>query len=249
MKIFSSEVAHDYGTYTFAYAQYARKEKSDTLGQLYDAGYLPYSGARGSRDIFYMARSARVVLADFELTSENRRIAKKFDGRFTKERIPFSDFEITEDFLTFCLTYFAQKHGEKAMPKERLKHILSMGIISHLIVYRSTGSIVAYVLEVDEGALRHYWFSFYDLSLAKQSLGLWLMLDCVRDAKAASVEHYYLGTVYGEKALYKTNFEPLEWLDGSSWNTDINLLKSRGRSDAERVVAQMDEWKKDKKLF
>lgn len=249
MRIFSSEVAHDYDTYTFAYAQYARKETSDTLGKLYDAGYLPYSGAKGSKDIFYMARSARVVLADFTLTSENRRIAKKFDGRFTKERIPFSDFEITEDFLTFCLTYFAQKHGEKAMPKERLRHILSMGIISHLIVYRSAGSIVAYVLEAVEETLRHYWFSFYDLSLAKQSLGLWLMLDCVRDAKATSAEHYYLGTVYGEKALYKTNFEPLQWWDGQLWNPDIKLLKERSRSDSVHAARLMDAWKAGEELF
>jgi arginyl-tRNA--protein-N-Asp/Glu arginylyltransferase len=57
------------------------------------------------------------------------------------------------------------------------------------------------------------------------------MLDCIRSAKAAGLKHYYLGTVYGEKALYKTNFEPLEWWDGKSWSKDIALLKELSRRE------------------
>jgi arginyl-tRNA--protein-N-Asp/Glu arginylyltransferase len=249
MKIFSSETAHDYGTYTFAYAQYAQKEPGDPLRSIYGSGYLPYSGSPEAKDIFYMARSARIVLPGFELTSENRRVAKKFDGQFTKERIPFADFVVTKEVMDFCLTYFGQKHGGSAMPRERLKHILSCGLISHTTIYRSKGNVAAYVLEVADAHTGHFWFSFYDLALAHQSLGMWLMLDCARDAKARGTEHYYLGTVYGEKALYKTNFEPIQWWDGTGWNTDVKLLKERGRSDQGRTAALMDAWKKEKPMF
>ena len=97
--------------------------------------------------------------------------------------------------------------------------------------------------------MAHYWFSFYDLSLVHQSLGMWLMLDCIRDAKARGIEHYYLGTVYGAKALYKTNFEPLEWWSGNAWSADTVKLKARARADDGCITPLMDEWKQELKKF
>jgi arginyl-tRNA--protein-N-Asp/Glu arginylyltransferase len=175
--------------------------------------------------VFYTARSARVCLPEFSLSSENRRIAKKFDGQFAREEVPADAFAPTEDFWDFCLSYFAQKHGAGAMPRQRLETILASGLVSAVIIYKKEGVPVAYVLEVDDGSMGHFWFSFYDLSYAKQSLGLWLMLDCIRGAQARGLAHYYLGTVYGEKARYKLNFEPIEWWDGSSWRRDLEPLK------------------------
>ena len=197
--------------------------------QLYALGYLPYSGTKNLYDVFYSARSARVPLPEFELTSENRRIAKKFDGHFTKEHI--ARFVPDEAFYDFCTAYFAQKHGERAMPRERLEFIFNMHLIQKTTIYRSLSRPVAYVLEVEDGTMSHYWFSFYDLVYAKQSLGLWLILDALRDAKARGLLYYYLGTVYGDKALYKTNFKPLQWWDGGGWSRDIALLKELGRKD------------------
>lgn len=249
MKIFSSEFGHNYGSYTFAYAHYAKREAGDSLAQIYDLGYLPYSAARGVTDTLYMARSGRVPLGIWKMTSENRRIAKKFDGTFEKKRIPVSEFTFDETFYSFCLDYFAQRHGEKTMPRERLELILTCNLISTIVEYTQAGKVAAYAFEVSDGIIGHYWFSFYDLTLVQQSLGLWLMLDCVRDAQAAGLTHYYLGTVYGEKALYKTNFEPLEWWTGQGWSTDLKALKERGRTDNTRVISLMDAWKEDQKLF
>ena len=249
MKLFSSEAAHDYGSYTFAYANYCLRESKDTLADIYGLGFLPYSGARGTKDTFYMARSARVALKGFELTSENRRIAKKFDGTFEKQRIPFEKFKLTEKFFDFCLNYFATRHGAKVMPRERLETILGSNLISEIIEYRKDDRVVAYVLEVNEKKMAHFWFSFYDLSLTRQSLGLWLMLDCMRDAKNAGFSEYYIGTVYREKALYKTNFEPLEWWNGQMWSADMKLLRERSRSDENRSTTLIDSWKENLKRF
>jgi arginyl-tRNA--protein-N-Asp/Glu arginylyltransferase len=204
---------------------WSQREDSDSLEKLYAQGYLPYSGAAGLQGVFYSARSARVALPGFSLSSENRRIAKKFDGQFTKEKIPAARFEPTDGFWSFCLDYFAQKHGKETMPRARLKTILGSGLVSHVIVYKKGVAVAAYVLEVEEGSMGHFWFSFYDLAYAKQSLGLWLMLDCIRDAKARGLARYYLGTVYGEKARYKLNFKPIEWWDLAAWSTDIEKLK------------------------
>ncbi len=208
---------------------WTQREQGDPLAFIYESGYLPYSGTKNLNDIFYSARSARLLLPEFELTSENRRIAKKFDGQFTKERV--AHFVPDETFYDFCTAYFAQKHGTRAMPRERLEHLMHCGLISGTTIYRSASKPVAYVLEVEDGTMSHYWFSFYDLAYAQQSLGLWLMLDCLRGAKERGLEHYYLGTVYGDKALYKTNFKPLQWWDGKEWSGDVALLKERGRND------------------
>jgi len=204
--------------------------EQEPLQQLYALGYLPYSGTKNLCDVFYSARSARVPLPEFELTSENRRIAKKFDGQFTKERVEY--FVPDEAFYDFCTAYFAQKHGERAMPRERLETIMRGTPAIKTTVYRSlSGQVVAYVLEVEDGAMSHYWFSFYDLAYAKQSLGLWLILDALRDAKARGLMYCYLGTVYGDKTLYKTNFKPLQWWDGEQWSSDIALLKEYARTE------------------
>lgn len=243
MKTFCSEFAHDYSSYTFAYALYAQKEPSDTLNDIYQRGFLPYSAMPEKKDICYMARSARVPLHDWQMTSENRRIAKKFDDTFEKERIPFDTFSYTEEFYTFCLDYFSKRHGPSAMPRARLELILDMGLVSTIVAYKKANEVVAYVFEVESVGMTHYWFSFYDLSLVNQSLGLWLMIDGIRDAKERGVECYYLGTVYGAKALYKTNFEPLEWWNGEQWVQDVKALRARSRGDDGRVVTRMDAWK------
>lgn len=249
MKEFSSEIGQQYDSYTFGYAQYATPESGEALAPLYEKGYLPYSGSPDFKDVFYRARSARIPLAGFAFDSENRRIAKKFDGAFEKERIPAAAFAVDDAFRAFCLQYFSALHGERAMPRERLAHILSCGLVTSVSAYRKDGAPVAYALEVESGAMAHYWFSFYDLAYARQSVGMWLMLDHARDAQARGLSHYYLGTVYGEKALYKTNFSPLEWWDGAEWSADTAALKQRARQDAGRVLAEADLWKSGQRRF
>src|SRR5438132_1710930 len=133
MRIFSSELAHNYGSYTFGYTNYGELEEGDNLAHVYNAGFLPYSGSPNVKGVFYFARSARVDLATFALSSENRRIAKKFDGQFEKKRTPVAEFEITDEFMEFSLAYFNQRHGENIMPPERLKLILDFGIISTIV--------------------------------------------------------------------------------------------------------------------
>jgi len=250
MKIFSSELGAHYGTLTFGYSNYARLESGDHLPSVYAAGFLPYSGVRDTKDVFYFARNARVKLADWKMTSENRRIAKKFDGQFLKKRTPLKEFSVTEEFLAFWLSYFEKRHGAGVMPRERLELILSFGLVSTVISYHDqSGQAVGYVLEVESDGMRHYWYSAYEMSLVRQSLGLWLMGDCVKDAHEAGFAYYYLGTVYGQKALYKTNFEELEWWDGAAWSDDIALLKKRAHSDEARMISLIDEWRSSQKLF
>ena len=46
------------------------------------------------------------------------------------------------------------------------------------------------------------------------------------------MKYVYLGTCYGEKALYKVrDFKGIEFFDGSKWNNQINILKEMCKKD------------------
>lgn len=251
MKRFNSEFAYSYTTYSFGYCEYAVVEAGDTLSEVYEQGFLPYSGTPDVPHTCYMARSARVALDGFSPSSENRRIAARFDNHFTKEIVPLSEFDIRDEgFRSFCLEYFAKRHGENVMPPTRLDTILGCGFITHIVRYTNAeGAPVAYVFLADDPTMSHFWFSFYDLSLAFKSLGMWLMIDCAREAARSGKRYFYIGTVYGEKALYKTNFESLEFWDGNVWVQDIRKLKALSRQDAAHTYEQPDRWKEDHPKF
>ncbi len=250
MKLFSSELGHNYTTYTFGFANYCIREKNDKMSVIYDMGYLPYSGSPEVKDTLYMARSSRVPLDSFTLTSENRRVARKFDGHFMKTSTPLQKFDIGDKaFLSFCSEYFAKRHGPDVMPEKRLHTVLSSGFITNVVSYLDSRGPVAYVFEVADHNMAHFWFSFYDLSLVHQSLGLWLMLDCARTAKERKAKHFYVGTVYGQKALYKTAFKNLEFWDGESWQSDIKKIKQLGHEDNGRTIGLTDPWKSKLKIF
>ena len=197
-----------------------------------------------------MARSARVPLSAFTFSSENRRVAKKFDSKLTRISKPISGFGINnKEFINFCVNYFTKRHGPLLMPEERLRAILKSGLITHIISYRRENNPIAYVFEISDKNFTHFWYSFYDPSLAYQSLGMWLMLDSVRHAKNDNKHHFYVGTVYGEKALYKTAFNDIEYWNGGEWVSDKKQLKKLGRSDGERMANLTDEWKDKIELF
>jgi arginyl-tRNA--protein-N-Asp/Glu arginylyltransferase len=232
MRIERSEFGHEYGqgVYRFGYCEYAYSEPGDAPAELYANGWLPHTADPAVKNRFYMARGARVVLAKYAFTSENRRIAKRFDSKFTVSRI--TPEQVTEDIRTLFLTYFAERHGPRVMPEARLQSIFELPLPLELVVYKKDEVVTAAVLEIGDASFGHIYYSAYDVSLINQSLGMWLMLDVARQAKAAGREHYYLGTVYGEKALYKANLEPIEFWDGSTWNPDIAALKTLARSDS-----------------
>ncbi|MBI2410260.1 GNAT family N-acetyltransferase [Candidatus Kaiserbacteria bacterium] len=232
MKISRNEFGHEYGqgVYRFGYCEYAYLERGDSPADIYAQGFLPHTADPAVRNRFYMARSARILLEDFAYTSENRRIAKRFEDTFVVDRL--EPRAADEEVRTLFLDYFAKRHGPRVMPPERLEAILAMPLPLHILTYRVNGELIAAVLEIAESSFGHFYYSAYDLSLVQQSLGMWLMLDATRRAKEDGRTHYYLGTVYGEKALYKANLSPLEFWDGARWNDDIARLKALARAES-----------------
>ncbi|MDP2655851.1 MAG: GNAT family N-acetyltransferase [bacterium] len=232
MKIIRNEFGHEYEKYRFGYCEYAELEPDDNVEDFYEKGFLPYSADPSIHDTFYMARSARLTLSSFEFSSENRRIKKRFDDTFSNRSLSVKESRDDSRIRKMFLNYFKLRHGKEVMPAERFDAILASPLPLRVIIYEKEKELVAVVLEVADETFGHFWFSAYDLSYAKQSLGMWLMLDAVRNAKATGKKHYYIGTVYGEKALYKTNLGSLEFWDGSTWSTDLTHLKKLARAES-----------------
>ncbi|MEM1122795.1 MAG: GNAT family N-acetyltransferase [Bacteroidota bacterium] len=254
MKLFFSENQPDYATYTFNYAIYAVKEEQSELPEIYNRGFLPYTGdLRINQDIFYLARSLRVDLDRFADTSENRRINRKIQDLTIeldvreKKRFPIDD----PNFLSFCLNYAADRFSGNAMTEERLKFVLSKETGSHLLVFSSNGQTLGYVLAAIEGNTFHYWFSFFDQAYLKShSLGKWMMWRTIHWAKEQGLDYVYLGTCYGKHSLYKVrDHKGLAFFDGSIWNTDTKVLKELCKTDSEAIDKDRFKLLNDPSLF
>lgn len=237
MKLFHSEFAHDYSTYSFGYTLHAAIEKGDVAKDVYAAGFLPYSANPNAYNLLYMARSVRVPVDTFVPSSENRRVFKKFDDTFTHRVVPRDELMHDTEFHQLFLDYFLARHGKKIMGAERLQGILKTELPLRGIRYETKeGKLIAAVFEPAEDGWAHFWFPAYHPRYIGASLGMWLMLDGVRRSKADGRTHIYLGTAYGEKARYKLNIEGLEFWDGIKWVADDNELKARMKEDNERVA-------------
>ena len=249
MKIFFSESKVDYKTYTFNYAIYALQEEPKEIPQIYDRGFLPYSNDDClKKEIYYLARSLRVNLKLFKETSENRRVLKKIEILKPSFRvIPVSDFDLSStEFSSFCFE-FAQERLSEPFSKERWEYILSWKILSHIFEFYLEGKKVGYVVTILRSGILHYWFAFFDLNYPEYSLGKYMMYSAIHWAFDNKFEYVYLGTAYGEKALYKVrDFKGLEFFDGNRWNSDMQLLKEKCKTD---TGFELDFFKQDTSLF
>lgn len=238
MKIFLSENNVDYNTYTFSYALYALKESQDEISELYDKGFLPYTGNPDmEKEVYYFARSLRVNLEKFDDTSENRRVNRMVEPLGIEVSVtPKASFPTeSPEFLNFCENYINERIGEDHMNMERWKYILSRETGSHLFEFRTPEKVVGYVLAALNEDMVHYWFAFFDTEYMRtHSLGKWMMWRVIRWAKDNGLKHAYLGTAYKPAALYKIrDHKGLEFWDGTKWNEDVKILKEWCQTDLE----------------
>jgi arginine-tRNA-protein transferase len=240
MQVFYSEYLKDYSSYTFSYAVYALQEKEDDLSDLYKKGFLPYTGdIEENREIYYLARSTRVVLDRFELSSENRRVLRKLEGHETKINFkPKTSFHTDDSsFLNYCLSYAEKRYKGGSMQEKRLRYVIDRDCATHVAEFTLDGELTGYLLAgLDQDSL-HFWFSFFNADqLSHFPVGKWMMLETIMWAKSQGKKYVYLGTCYGPSALYKVrDFKGVEFFDGHQWRTDIKTLKIWCKNDSEKI--------------
>ena len=224
MKLLFSEAQPDYAHYLFPYAIWAVPEAGEKPSAIFNAGFLPSSRYM---DRFYLCRQIRVDLAQFEPSSENRRILRKGEG-IGVELVPRDKFDYTPARREFFKTYADIKFGHDVMTFERLDSLFSTPIISHLLVFTDTATgkeVGVATLYLEEPALAYYYYAFYDLNYFSRNLGMFMMTSATVEFAARGAKHLYLGTCYSENALYKTQFSGAEFFNGFRWSDNLEELK------------------------
>ncbi len=224
MKIVFSEYKSDYANYIFPYSIWAYPEEDETPAVLFDRGFLPNSP---NLDRFYLCRNVRVDLNVYEPSSENRRILRKGEG-IGPELVERRDFDFTPSWREFCKKYADEKFGRDVMSYDRLDRIMNAPIISHVMIFKDLKSrkdIGLVFLYIEKPHVAFYYYSFYDLDFFRNSLGMFMMTAAVGEMKDRGVRHIYLGSCYSRNALYKTQFEGVEFFNGFRWSDNIRELK------------------------
>ncbi len=244
MNIIFSEYQTDYSSYTFSYAIYCIKEKQEELSEIYQKGFLPYTGNLSLEDdTFYLARSLRINLANFKSSSENRRVNRKAEPlNIQMEICSKAEFDLENpEFQKFCKDYAEERFSGGSMDADRLSYVLERQMLTHIISFSAEEQIYGYVFAVMQDDMLHYWFSFYDTAyMRSHSLGKWMMWKVIDWAQHEELQYVYIGTCYREKSLYKVrDHKGAEFFDGQKWNQDIALLKRLCKSDEEAKVSDL----------
>ena len=221
MKYIFKEYTNRLQEYNYPYLVYLKKEEGDNINEIYKKGFLP---TRKEKNLFYLSRNIRLYLPDFELTSENRRILKK-ENDLTLENKTLSESEYSNEISKLATDYFKTKFGKKIISTPKLRKIFEEQIFTNLLIYKKGEKIAGYCIAMETENLSHYAHPFYKKDLIGTNIGMGMMLKAIINAKENSKEYVYLGTVYTQESLYKTQFKGLEWFNGENWSKDIDMLK------------------------
>ena len=175
----------------------------------------------------------RIPVDNYPLSRSERRILDRNEDL----ELSLVEAEATMEQFELLRRYLGARHSTGGMADMTWPDYVAMvedtAVRTHLIEYRTAsqdsgpGDLIACVLVdlLHDGLSLVY--SFYDPSLARRSLGSFVILDHLRQAQAAALTFVYLGYwVSGSlKMAYKARFNPLEVLKPGGWR----MLSQRER--------------------
>lgn len=190
---------------------------SSEIEELYDKGFVFTRLGKGE---LQQTRSVRIILSEFELTSENRRILKKVeDLSLESHSIPFSNYsweigKTAKDFYEARgATFSANKIKELLTNSEKSN-------FTTLLLYRdTTGVAIGYVIVYESENIFHYSYPFYTSDT--KDVGLGMILKALLWAKEHNKKLFYLGSLQRPSDTYKLQFKGISWYNGDQWANDI----------------------------
>lgn len=223
MQLFFREFPADYGKYQFPYQVLLRQDRDDDLARIYLSGFLPF---RSQKDWYYLARSTRVKLGKFELSSENRRILKKMEG-VTYTVQPVEQFVYDAGVQKLCAKFSASLGGKPISTAAIRKLFTGKANANAVMTFRQKemNVIVGYVALVAHENFVHYAHPFVNVEIEDKNLNIGMMTMAIDWAKNQRKQFVFLGTCYTPGSLYKTQFEEFEYFDGVGWNGNLEMLK------------------------
>jgi arginine-tRNA-protein transferase len=194
---------------------------------------LTQIGFRRSQNIAYRPAcegcdacvSARIPVDRHQFSRSERRVLDRNKALLRH----LVEAEATMEQFDLLRRYLLARHAEGGMSDMTWPDYVAMvedtAVRTHIIEYRAPsddrgpGDLVACVLVdlLSDGLSLVY--SFYEPDLAKRSLGSFVILDHIAQARIAKLPFVYLGYwVQGsEKMDYKARFRPLEVLRPGGW--------------------------------
>lgn len=237
MRLFFIEQSIDYQRYRFGYRPMLELEPGDTVEEVYERGFLPFSGDPADRrNLFYLARGIRWPLDRFALDKGRRYDFRRFDQMsptFHVARKTEALEALPRDWAENAFRWMRERFGEVYLSPARFDHILGKTYFNH-IAWASVGNTpFAYILLSIHGNSAHYWYAFFDtLRHPAYSPGKWLMARSAQWALGQGLAYLYVGTGYGPGAAYKTRgVAGAEFFDGEGWNPDLEELRRRQLAD------------------
>jgi arginine-tRNA-protein transferase len=194
---------------------------------------LTHSGFRRSQSIAYRPAcencaacvSVRIVADAFEYSRGQRRILKR-NTDLLRDEVPA---EATREQFALLRTYLDSRHAGGGMSDMGLFDYVAMveetPVQTHIVEYRrmgpdgEPGALIACALSdvLRDGLSMVY--SFFHPGEDARSLGTFMILDHIRDARSRGLPHVYLGYwVKGSPKMdYKRRFLPQERLSPDGW--------------------------------
>jgi arginyl-tRNA--protein-N-Asp/Glu arginylyltransferase len=194
---------------------------------------LTHSGFRRSQSIAYRPAcegcnacvSVRILVNEFEPSRNFKRITRRNTDLVRSEVVA----EATREQFALLRTYLDSRHAGGGMSDMGLFDYVAMveetPVDTQIVEYRrhgtdgKPGALIACALTdvLRDGVSMVY--SFFHPGEDARSLGTYMILDHIRDAKSRGLPHVYLGYwVEGsEKMDYKARFRPLEALGREGW--------------------------------
>ena len=195
---------------------------TENIEKMYDAGYV---FTRVGKGVMNKTRSFRIELSKFEMTSENRRVAKKSENiSLRTATIPYEKYDwgigkLAKDFY---------ESRDAVFSANKIKEMLTDSVKSNfnkILVYTEEKKSIGYVICFETKNISHYSFPFYIDNPGEPSRGLGMMIIAIERAKELGKKYIYLGSLQRPNDTYKLQFRGGEWFDGEKWQTDIEPLK------------------------
>lgn len=192
----------------------------------YNEGYV---FVRTEKGLMEKIRSVRVNLGSFELSSENRRVLKKFDHEIELHDLPLKGF--SWEILKKAKDFYDTKFGKDTFSSNKLKEILTTtnNNFNSVLTFKKHGKIDGYcICFLIYQNIAHYAYPFYDLGLLNSNFGMYMMTRSVLFFKDNGYKYVYLGSYHDKKSFYKFQFKGIEWFDEklNTWSSDTKKAKS-----------------------
>lgn len=195
------------------------------INALYDQGYV---FVRIGKNILQQTRSVRIKLADFTLSSENRRVLRKVENLSLELiKLPISPDNYDWHIHKLGKDFYNNKFGPGIFTASRIKTILTTQELNFnfLLKYSIIDQNCGYAIAYSNSSIMHYAYPFYDFEAYPSNLGMAMMIQAILYAQNEGREYIYLGSVRKASDIYKLQFKGVEYYQKDQWSNDIAALK------------------------